>query len=380
MYVAHSARARARACSAVTHVSTAQPRATRLQVNGDKSMEWEELLEYVVQTVGASVQVGDVPSGGTSAAKRGGADTVSTGPVITPDAAAVARFSYQPVPPPLHAAISPDEQAAAQADDGEGASALVAQLFDDVFDDMQVCVDPITDDKFVLAYRRGSTTVEIMSWMVADADPSLQPLKRFRHGTALYSHFVLYATFVREARMLASCSRQSDDTALSANFYDFDTMALRRRVTIDYPALAIAYSQQSHAICFCAAATGVVYLFDVYSLDLTRTVHIGEAGIHACLSLCTYSVDIMLLGLSNGNIVAVDDRSWKPIPGASVLAHEFGVRALAYSDRYTTLVSIGHASPKRVSGSGEDVYAVLMWDIHAWNEKAPSQSDMKCNV
>lgn len=75
-----------------------------IDVNGDRSMEWEELLEYVVQTVTASVAAPDT--------------TVSNSGVIGGDSmgrhgenTSLAAFSYAPLAPPPNAAISPETAA-----------------------------------------------------------------------------------------------------------------------------------------------------------------------------------------------------------------------------------------------------------------------------
>jgi hypothetical protein len=59
-----------------------------------------------------------------------------------------------------------------------------------------------------------------------------------------------------------------------------------------------------------------VYLYDSYTLNLVRTVGVGDAAVHAAVSLSSYSLDAVLIGTREGTISLMDDRTWKAVPGA----------------------------------------------------------------
>jgi hypothetical protein len=311
-------------------------------------MEWDELLEYVVQTVTSTVDVDSEAEAGL--VQNVGADDLN--------------FSYQPISVPQNAPLVPDQA----MDAATAAGALVAQMFDDVYDKIQhFDLDGVLH---FLSYRCGSTTVEISKWIEHPFEPRVEPVRKLKHGTALYSHYVLYAVHIEEAGVIASCSRQAEDSSLCANFYDSRTGALRLRTPIDYPALAITYSPCARAICFFAAAAGLMYLFDAATLQRVGTVSITDnSSVHAALSLSVSAVDVTILGTTTGTLLVVDDRTWKPLPGMNVLAHEYGVRALAYSDRFHKLISIGNANEKKFAHNDDGINAVLLWDISPWVEK-----------
>jgi WD40 repeat protein len=399
-----------------------------VDVNGDRTLEWEELLNYVVQSLGGAGASGAVSglrladrgvedvaadgAGGSKAAGGAGAGGGRAGHHASGRRAAggsgglpsqanqlpAATHSYHPsLPVGSGGAVGGMADHGLRSGSGEeadtarstgsgggggggggaggsapGSSAVGGEdgetgVADDIFDELRCAVDPVDDKQYVLGYRRGSPMLSVLRWAQQSMEPVLVPHMRIRHGTSLYSHYLIVATFVGEARVLATCTRAGMAGGFFANFYDFDSGALRSRVPVEYPCLTITYSAVSKSIVFFAAATGYAYLFDVYTLARTRTATVGTGPVHSAVPLSPSTAEATLVGTSLGTIELVDERTWRVLPGATVLAHEFGVRAMAYSPRYHRLVSIGHATGKRTSGSSaDDIHAVLLWDVGPW--------------
>ena len=119
-------------------------------------------------------------------------------------------------------------------------------------DELADCLAAVEDKRMglsgVLAYRRGATHVDTYDWQVKEKQPRLVSSRRFRHGTSLYSHQVLHAVFVPDVVLLASCSRQEEDGALVANFYEYVSGTLRKRHPIEHPCSQITYCPGAQSI------------------------------------------------------------------------------------------------------------------------------------
>ena len=106
-----------------------------VQVNGDKTMEWDELLDYVVQTVTSTVDLGIPDNDAEGITVRISEDDANT-------------FSYQPM-------SVTDQSVKLSLDSQHGDSSNTEGGMDEPFDDIYDCMQPFQKDEewHMLCYR-----------------------------------------------------------------------------------------------------------------------------------------------------------------------------------------------------------------------------------
>lgn len=152
-----------------------------IDVNGDRILEWDELLNYIVEQQAAG-----------SSDMDGGAAMADY---------FAAKYAYRQLKS-ANAEILPE--GAASAGSGGGAAADAASQFES-FTYGKWFTDPDTRTVFVLGFRRGALLAHALKMGMEGATPVMQPLRRFRHDIRFVPHAILGATYVPETGDVVTC-------------------------------------------------------------------------------------------------------------------------------------------------------------------------------
>lgn len=340
-----------------------------IDVNGDKTMQFSELLNYVVESGTA----------GTSASAPIGASTASSEAVSSHFAA---RFAYRAVMSPtgalgvgggtLESAIAAHiaETAAAASGGGEVGRAGVEgppgrnSRFDTLTHATRIRPTVSgggSGDELLLGFKRGCATVHVFKWATSVQMPVLHALRRYRHEEALASHGVLAALYIPDTHAVVSACAVTEHGPWMLQFWDFDAQLPLARVPLGAPASLLLYcSALQRLIVFLDDGSSILSV-DVHRMDVVLTRACTDAAITAAVKISGHLATAALIGTADGAIDLMDLRTLHRIPGHRVLAHDYGVRVLAISDDHKVLLSAGAPHPRRMAGL--DIYAVLLWDV-----------------
>lgn len=331
-----------------------------IDVNGDRTMEWEEFLNYVVET----------GYGGQSAQNDSGSE-----PNQSADASVFNRFSYRAVTKSALPASSPDMNKMTSA---ATAIADAGNVFD-VISVASVEFDEITKTVFVLGFRYRGMLVYALRFGQEMQMPVLLPFKRFRHDFAFQSHQVIQAVFINDAgsatgklkegsQIVVTCSQEWENGPTHINTFDFAEQVCLKRCKVQHASSVLFYAPSMAKVYSISREGSEVAFFDVH--DACSTVEgrfpMGETMIVCAAPLPGHLSGAMFVGSAEGALSVWDLGKGKAIPGMSLIAHDYGVRAIQYCESHSQLVTIGQPHPRRLQGLPEHVYAVLLWDLGPW--------------
>ena len=351
-----------------------------IDVNGDQRLEWPELLSYIVES-------GTLRGGGSGS----GGDATTSEEVSTHFAA---RHAYRTVFSPTGGGLNGDLALAVAlagatgVGGGGGADDPMRQFSEHATFERMTHVSSMRDscsgESMLLGLTRGSSNVYVFRWVAGVHGPVLLPHVRLRHDTALKPHSVLAALYVPEAHVVASVSRESDSGPYWVSIWNLDVPAQKggedppstsgvphraRRIPLPAPCSLLAYNAASQWVVACADGGAAMYVIDVQAASIIASHSTNASGITAVLSVSGHLSSCVLTGSSDGSISMVDLRSGLGLPGHRVLAHEYGVRALALCGESAQLASIGSPHPQRVGGAVTlDVFNILLWEVGEWLE------------
>jgi hypothetical protein len=328
-----------------------------IDVNGDRTMEWDEFLNYVVET-GYGVQSTHEDNGEAA---------------VSADASVFNRYSYRSI-----------TNASLPSSESEELSATAAAMSDasNVFDVISIAsveFDEQTKTVFVLGFRYRGMLVYALRFGQEMQIPVLLPFKRFRHDFAFQSHQVVQAVFINDAgsatgllkegsQIVVTCSQEWENGPTHINTFDFVEQVCLKRCKVQQASSVLFYAPSMAKVYSISKEGSEVAFFDVH--DACSTVDgrfpMGETMIVCAAPLPGHLSGAMFVGSAEGALSVWDLEKGKAIPGMSLIAHDYGVRALQYCESHSQLVTIGQPHPRRLQGLPEHVYAVLLWGLGPW--------------
>ena len=329
-----------------------------IDVNGDRTMEWEEFLNYVVET-GYGVQSAQGDSGGEPQSS---------------DASVFNRFSYR--------TITNSAPPSSVSDTDEAPSAAALSDAGNVFDVISVAsveFDEQTKTVFVLGFRYRGMLVYALRFGQEMQIPVLLPFKRFRHDFAFQSHQVVQAVFINDAgsatgilkegsQIVVTCSQEWENGPTHINTFDFAEQVCLKRCKVQHASSVLFYAPSMAKVYSISREGSEVAYFDVHDAcsSIDGRFPMGETMIVCAVPLPGHLSGAMFVGSAEGALSVWDLGKGKEIPGMSLIAHDYGVRAIQYCESHSQLVTIGQPHPRRIQGLPEHVYAVLLWDLGPW--------------
>lgn len=209
-----------------------------IDVNGDRILEWEELLNYIVEQQAAGTD--------------GGID----GSAAIADHYA-AKYAYRTLKN-ASADIQPDHQQSSSA--GGDASSLFES-----FTSAATFTDRDTGVTFVLGHRKHGLLAYALRMGMQGATPVLMPYKRFRHDIRYVPHQILSCTFIPETGDVVSCSREFESGPVRLAFFALTDAQISKIVDLPYPCSIIAFApSMARLYCF-GDEGGMIYVIDVHS-------------------------------------------------------------------------------------------------------------------
>jgi hypothetical protein len=323
-------------------------------VNADRTLEWEEFLNYIVES-------------GYSGGGGGGSEGAGTAGTSDASSYFASRFAYR-------ALSGPEGGAAGGGGNGGGgggptgssmATADPANIFD-VFTHATWCTDPDTEEVFLLGYRKGGMMVQALHFGQEMQLPVLLPLRKFRHDFAFQSHMVLQACYVGEVGQVVTCSSEFEGGPSHLNFFSWATGAALRRIRIDGPLTGLVYAPAMQLVYGMCDEMGTVIAVDVPTATVSASFSQGDSLIMQSVPVPGNLSGALFVGTSEGALAVWDLRAGKQVPGMRVLAHDFGVASLVFSESRSLMISVGGPHPRRLQGLPPTVYAVLIWDVADW--------------
>ena len=286
----------------------------QVDVNDDKTIDWEEFSAYIVQL---GVNAGG-PSGATASL----------------------RFRYEYVDGldrTLH--LTP-------------VKALLPMR------------DPSTDVLQVATLESHTQMVRAQKPTQSLARTYLTQVRNFRHDTAFQPHKVLAMCWVHSLGLLLTSSKQ-DRTTHWLSAFDMATARLVNRMSLDLEVDILCFSEGC-ALVFLAgpggqAVRGVCPRTFQHRISMPQDLSI----IHTMVAVPGHLNTLLLSGSADGILRVWDARKGRCLPERSLEAHELGVRRMRLSRIADVVVTCGFGPPdSRVTP--KHMNRVYVWPLKPW--------------
>jgi hypothetical protein len=224
-----------------------------IDVNGDRILEWDELLNYIVEQQGQT----DGGDGGAAMSQF-----------------FAAKYAYRALKS-ASADIMPDGHAAGAS---AAAAAEASQQFDS-FTSAQWFTDRDSGITFVLGYKRHSLIAHALRMGMEGATPVMLPYKRFRHDIRFVPHQILACTYISDTGDVVSCSREFEGGPVRLAFFSLLDAQISRVIDLPYPCSNLTYApSMARLYCF-GDEGGMIYCMDVHSRYVPHPLPITTVSI-----------------------------------------------------------------------------------------------------